>query len=187
MASGIDRFPSGSGGFAQVVKKSVTDLYLTVHDFGVQVDTFVFMPKGFAVRQLQIIRLEGPRARLRLRLRRRLRRRRWRAIAAIAIRSQWGGARRATPEGQAMKGPRSSLASDIYKFATARLTRPYLGLMAMTLAAHSMQISSSRRPVTGIPACTHGQGVLSLLYTGRDDAIVAFPNHFSISSSTRSV
>jgi hypothetical protein len=40
------------------------------------------------------------------------------------------------------------------------------------LAAHSMQISSSRRPVTGIPACTHGQGVLSLLYTG-------------ISSSTR--
>lgn len=71
--------------------------------------------------------------------------------------------------------------------ATARLTRPYLGLMAMTLAAHSMQISSSRRPVTGIPACTHGQGVLSLLYTGRDDAIAAFPNHFSISSSTRSV
>ena len=42
-------------------------------------------------------------------------------------------------------------------------------------------------PVTGIPACTHGQGVLSLLYTGRDDAIAAFPNHFSISSSTRSV
>jgi hypothetical protein len=66
MASGVDRFPSGSGGFAQVVKKSVTDLYLTVHDFGVQVDTFVVMPKGFAVRQLQIIRLEGPRARLRL-------------------------------------------------------------------------------------------------------------------------
>ena len=37
----------------------------------------------------------------------------------------------------------------------------------VTLAAHSIQISSSRRPVTGIPACTHGQGVLSLLYTRR--------------------
>ena len=32
----------------------------------------------------------------------------------------------------------------------------------------------------------HGQGVLNLLYTGRDDAIAAFPITF-ISSSARSV
>ena len=74
---------------------------------------------------------------------------------------------------------------------TARLCRRWFFSTAnasvMILDIEDEGISSSRRPVRGIPACTHGQGVLSLLYTGRDDAIAAFPNHFSISSSTRSV
>ena len=49
-------------------------------------------------------------------------------------------------------------------------------------------ISSSRRPVRGIPACTYGQGVLSLLYTGWAGWFhCRLPIPFPISSSTRPV
>jgi hypothetical protein len=52
----------------------------------------------------------------------------------------------------------ASLAYDIYKSASARLTRP-VGLMAMTLAAHSMQAFGDEF----VPKAREGEFPLALM------------------------